>query len=111
MSNLLNRGLIRPVNFEHQNKLNSSCVPAVSVYQTSTVNPAVGKIGRSNLGTKLYGRGLKKAGPRLITETGRSVSFVPRAVLAMDPASQVNLFFLMEICLECDRLLQLLNVC
>lgn len=73
MHNLLNRGLIRPLNFDHQNKLNSS------VYQTSTVNSAVGKIGRS----KLYGKGLKKAGRSLITE--RPVSFVPRAVLAMDP--------------------------
>ncbi|KAL1222830.1 Alpha-glucan water dikinase 1 [Cardamine amara subsp. amara] len=71
--NLLNRGLIRPLNFEHQNKLNSSSIPAVSV------NPAVGKIGRSNL---------KKAGRSLITETARLVSFVPRAVLAMDPTSQ-----------------------
>lgn len=87
--NLLNRGLIRPVSFEHQNKLTSSCAPAVSVYQTATVNPALGKIGRSNLGTNLYGKGLRKAGRSLITETGRPVSFVPRAVLAMDPASQV----------------------
>uniref|UniRef100_A0A1J3IBP2 alpha-glucan, water dikinase n=1 Tax=Noccaea caerulescens TaxID=107243 RepID=A0A1J3IBP2_NOCCA len=86
--NLLNRGLIRPVSFEHQNKLTSSCAPAVSVYQTATVNPALGKIGRSNLGTKLYGKGLRKAGRSLITETGRPASFVPRAVLAMDPASQ-----------------------
>ncbi|CAD5312348.1 unnamed protein product [Arabidopsis thaliana] len=74
--NLLNRGLIRPLNFEHQNKLNSS------VYQTSTANPALGKIGRS----KLYGKGLKQAGRSLVTETGgRPLSFVPRAVLAMDP--------------------------
>ncbi|KAG2256802.1 hypothetical protein Bca52824_076096 [Brassica carinata] len=71
--NLLNRALIRP---GHQNKLNSSCLPPV------------GKIGRSNLGTQFYGKGLQKSGPRLITQTGRPVSFVTRAVLAMDPASQ-----------------------
>ncbi|CAF2115941.1 unnamed protein product [Brassica napus] len=73
---LLNRGFTRPVSLEHRNKLNSSCLPAV------------GKIGKSSLGTQLYGRGLKKTGRRLITETGRPVSFVTRAVLAMDPASQ-----------------------
>ncbi|KAL0732618.1 hypothetical protein Bca4012_008827 [Brassica carinata] len=73
---LLNRGFVRPVSFEHRNKLNSSCVPSV------------GKIGRSSLATQLYEKGLKKAGRRLITETGRPVSFVTRAVLAMDPASQ-----------------------
>ncbi|KAL0654257.1 hypothetical protein Bca4012_096948 [Brassica carinata] len=73
---LLNRGFTRPVSFEHRNKLNSSCLPAV------------GKTGKSSLGTQLYGRGLKKTGRRLITETGRPVSFVTRAVLAMDPASQ-----------------------
>lgn len=83
MHNLLNRGLIRPVSFDHQNKLNSSCVPPLSVYQTATVGK---KIGRS----KLYGKGLKKTGRGLITETGGPVSFVPRAVLAMDPTSQVR---------------------
>lgn len=77
---LLNRGFTRPVSFEHRNKLNSSCVPAV------------GKIGKSSLGTQLYGKGLQKTGRRLITETGRPVSFVTRAVLAMDPASQVHSF-------------------
>ncbi|XP_010458437.1 PREDICTED: alpha-glucan water dikinase 1, chloroplastic [Camelina sativa] len=78
--NLLNRGLIRPVTFDHQNKLNSSssCVPSVSVNSK--------KISRSNL----YGKGLSKTGRTLITETGRPVSFVPRAVLAMDPASQAT---------------------
>ncbi|KAJ4895586.1 hypothetical protein Rs2_22380 [Raphanus sativus] len=73
---LLNRGFTRPVSFEHRNKLNSSCVPAA------------GKIGRSSLGAQLYGKGLKKTRRRLITGTGRPVSFVTQAVLAMDPASQ-----------------------
>lgn len=75
---LLNRGFTRPVSFEHRNKLNSSCVPAA------------GKIGRSSLGAQLYGKGLKKTRRRLITGTGRPVSFVTQAVLAMDPASQVK---------------------
>lgn len=79
---LLNRGFTRPVSFEHRNKLNSSSLPAV------------GNIGRSSLGTQLYGKGVKKTGRRLITGTGRPVSFVTQAVLAMDPASQVISSFL-----------------
>ena len=75
---LLNRGFTRPVSFEHRNKINSSCL--------------LRKIGKSSLGTQLYGIGLQKTGRRLITETGRPVSFVTRAVLAMDPATQVHSF-------------------
>ncbi|CDY20967.1 BnaA08g25580D [Brassica napus] len=71
--NLLNRALIRP---PHHTKLNSSCLQPV------------GKISRSNLSTQLYGKGLHKSGRRLLTESGRPVSFVTKAVLAMDPASQ-----------------------
>ncbi|CAF2108195.1 alpha-glucan water dikinase 1, chloroplastic [Brassica napus] len=73
VNNLLNRALIRP---PHHTKLNSSCLPAV------------GKIGRSNLSTQLFGKGLHKSAQRLLTDIGRPVSFVTRAVLAMDPASQ-----------------------
>ena len=82
VNNLLNRALIRP---PHHTKLNSSCLPAV------------GKIGRSNLSTQLFGKGLHKSGQRLLTDIGRPVSFVTRAVLAMDPASQVK-FFLANRC-------------
>ncbi|CAG7899970.1 unnamed protein product [Brassica rapa] len=73
VNNLLNRALIRP---PHHTKLNSSSLQPV------------GKISRSNLSTQFYGKGLHKTGRRLLTDTGRPISFVTRAVLAMDPASQ-----------------------
>ncbi|XP_010553614.1 PREDICTED: alpha-glucan water dikinase, chloroplastic [Tarenaya hassleriana] len=86
--NLLNLSLIRPVTFEHQNKLNSSCAPTNSIYQAAWPNQAAGKIGKSQLGKEFYGKGLNRPRQRLTTKSSRPVSVVPQAVLAMDPSSQ-----------------------
>ncbi|KAL5826788.1 hypothetical protein ACOSQ3_018629 [Xanthoceras sorbifolium] len=84
--NLLHRSLLYSTVLEHQSKLNSSGIPANSLFQAATINQAARK---SPISTKLYGTNLNGRKLKLAMGSRRPVIIAPRAVLATDPASEV----------------------
>ncbi|CAK7332617.1 unnamed protein product [Dovyalis caffra] len=77
------RSLLRPTALEHQSKLNSSGIPANSLFQSVSGNQAARR------SSTFYGNSLKVRKSKLgIAGVRRSVLFTPRAVLAMDPPSE-----------------------
>lgn len=86
--NLLQQSLLCSPIFEHRSKLNSSGIPANSLFQSAIVNQAAAR--KSPLSTKFYGTGLYVRRRKLAVGTCRPVLIAPRAVLTMDPASEVK---------------------
>ncbi|KAK1552116.1 hypothetical protein Q3G72_010601 [Acer saccharum] len=84
--NLLHQSLLCSTVLEHQSKLNSSGIPANSLFQAATINQAARK---SPISTKFYGANLKARKPKLAMGSRRSASITPRAVLAVDSTSEV----------------------
>ncbi|XP_044491919.1 alpha-glucan water dikinase, chloroplastic isoform X2 [Mangifera indica] len=84
--NLLHNNLLHSTVLEHQSKFNSSGIPANSLYQVASVNQAEGK---SSVSTKFYGTSLNVRKPCLAVDKCRPIRFIPCAVLAMNPASEL----------------------
>lgn len=89
--NLLQQSLLCSTVFEHPSKLRSSGIPANSLFQAASVNQPAGAAAarKSPLSTKFYGTSLNVRRPKLAMGTHRPVLITPRAVLAVDPASEV----------------------
>lgn len=93
MSNSIGHNLLHSTVLEHQSKFNSSGIPANSLYQVASVNQAEGK---SSVSTKFYGTSLNVRKPCLAVDKCRPIRFIPCAVLAMNPASEV-IFHILEL--------------
>lgn len=89
--NVLQQSLLCSNALEHQSKLNSSGIPANSLFQAASINQAARK---SSISTRFYGTSLDVRKPKLAVGRHRPVLITPRAVLAMDPASEVTFHML-----------------
>lgn len=85
MSKLFNnQSLLRPTASEHRSsRLNSSGIPANSLFQSARSQSS------SFYGSSLRARKIKSG----VAGARRSFIFTPRAVLAMDPPSEVIICF------------------
>ncbi|KAJ4843805.1 hypothetical protein Tsubulata_009992 [Turnera subulata] len=86
---LFRQSLLRPAVFEHLSKLNSSGIPASSLLQSASVSQASAQIRRPSVSSNFYGKSLKARKSKLPAGTRRAATVNPRAVLAMDPASEL----------------------
>ncbi|WRX14759.1 Pyruvate phosphate dikinase [Theobroma cacao] len=94
MSNTLGHNLIqphflRPTVLEHPSKLkNSSGVPTSTFCATASLNQSPAQRRKYQISTKFYGNSLSRRKQKVAMGSQRAVTFVPRAVLAADPASE-----------------------
>ncbi|EOY00563.1 Pyruvate phosphate dikinase, PEP/pyruvate binding domain isoform 1 [Theobroma cacao] len=94
MSNTLGHNLIqphflRPTVLEHPSKLkNSSGVPTSTFCATASLNQSPAQRRKNQISTKFYGNSLSRRKQKVAMGSQRAVTFVPRAVLAADPASE-----------------------
>lgn len=88
--NVLHQSLLCSTVFEHQSKHHSSGIPANSLFQAVSINQPAGVSAarKSPLSTKFYGTSLN-ARPKMAMGRHRPVLITPRAVLAVDSASEV----------------------
>ncbi|KAF2301630.1 hypothetical protein GH714_028415 [Hevea brasiliensis] len=86
--NLFQKSLIRPSGFEHRSKLDSSGIPANSLLQSASVSQGP-QIRRSPISSSFYGKNLRVQKSKLAVGNRRPAIVTPRAVLAMDPASEL----------------------
>ena len=94
--NLMQQHFLRPTGLEHQSKLkNSSGVPTNSFFATASLNQSPAQTRKHQICTKFYGNSLNKRKQKLIMGSQRAVTFLPQAVLAADPASEVKIFCLL----------------
>lgn len=82
----LHQSLLYSPVLEHQGKLNSSGIPANSLFQAASINQVARK---SSLSTKFYGAKLKAGKSKLVVGSRRSLIITPHAALAMDATSEV----------------------
>jgi alpha-glucan,water dikinase len=87
--NILHQSLLRPPVVEPQSKLNSSGILANTLFQAACWNQSAAQTRKSPLFTKFCGNNLNVRKQKLGMGSRRTVKFIPRAVLAMDPASEV----------------------
>lgn len=87
--NILQQSLLRPPLLEPQRKLNSSGIPANTLFQAVCGNQSAAHSRKSPLSRKFFGKNLSVQKSRLASGTRCPVTVVPRAVLAMDPASEL----------------------
>lgn len=80
--NLLNQSLL-------QGKLNSSGIPANTLFQAACVNQVAARTRRSPASKKFSGTNLIARKPKLAMGSRRSVAVIPHAVLATDTTSEV----------------------
>ncbi|KAG5520839.1 hypothetical protein RHGRI_033418 [Rhododendron griersonianum] len=81
--NFLHQSLLAPtVLLEHQSKINSSCVPSNTLFQSQ----ANSQLRKSPISTKFKGNVLNVRKTQLAMGTNRAVSDFPQAVLAADSA-------------------------
>lgn len=87
---VLHQSLLCSTVFEHQSKRHSSGIPANSLFQAVSINQLAGASAarKSPLSTKFYGTSLN-ARPKMAMGRHRPVLITPRAVLAVDSASEV----------------------
>lgn len=84
--NFLHQSLLAPtVLLEHQSKINSSCVPSNTLFQSQ----ANSQLRKSPISTKFKGNVLNVRKTKLAMGTNRAVSDFPQAVLAADSAYEV----------------------
>ncbi|KAF5450262.1 hypothetical protein F2P56_030628 [Juglans regia] len=88
-NNILHQSLLRPPVVEPLSKLNSSGIPANTLFQAASWNQAAAQTRKSPLSTKFLGNNLKVRKPNLAMGTHRPLKFNLRAVLATDPASEL----------------------
>lgn len=88
---LFQQSLVRPAVLEHRSKLNSSGIPANSLFQSGCVSQGgeAPQLRRSPISSSFYGNGLKVRKSKLAVRICRPAMVSPRSVLAMDPASQL----------------------
>ncbi|KAH9773138.1 alpha-glucan water dikinase 1 [Citrus sinensis] len=88
--NVLHQSLLCSTVFEHQSKRHSSGIPANSLFQAVSINQPAGASAarKSPLSTKFYGTSLN-ARPKMAMGRHRPVLITPRAVLAVDSASEL----------------------
>nr|POE53013.1 alpha-glucan water dikinase, chloroplastic [Quercus suber] len=87
--NILQQSLLRPPLLEPQRKLNSSGIAANTLFQAVCGNQSAAHSRKSPLSRKFFGKNLSVQKSRLASGTRCPVTVVPRAVLAMDPASEL----------------------
>lgn len=92
--NILQQSLLRPPLLEPQRKLNSSGIPANTLFQAVCGNQSAAHSRKSPLSRKFFGNNLSVQKSKLASGTRCPVTVVPRAVLAMDPASEVIIHLL-----------------
>ncbi|EEF34459.1 alpha-glucan water dikinase, chloroplastic [Ricinus communis] len=86
--NLLQQSLVRhSVVLEHRNKLNSSSSSSAAASGIASLSAP--QIRRSSISSSFYGNRLKISKSKLAIGTPRPATITPRAVLAMDPASEL----------------------
>ncbi|KAL9423869.1 hypothetical protein AB3S75_035877 [Citrus x aurantiifolia] len=87
---VLHQSLLCSTVFEHQSKRHSSGIPANSLFQAVSINQLAGASAarKSPLSTKFYGTSLN-ARPKMAMGRHRPVLITPRAVLAVDSASEL----------------------
>ncbi|KAH9708758.1 alpha-glucan water dikinase 1 [Citrus sinensis] len=87
--NVLHQSLLCSTVFEHQSNRHSSGIPANSLFQAVSINQPAGASAarKSPLSTKFYGTSLN-ARPKMAMGRHRPVLITPRAVLAVDSASE-----------------------
>ncbi|GAY36295.1 hypothetical protein CUMW_021230 [Citrus unshiu] len=87
--NVLHQSLLCSTVFEHQSNRHSSGIPANSLFQAVSINQPAGVSAarKSPLSTKFYGTSLN-ARPKMAMGRHRPVLITPRAVLAVDSASE-----------------------
>ncbi|KAH9708769.1 alpha-glucan water dikinase 1 [Citrus sinensis] len=88
--NVLHQSLLCSTVFEHQSNRHSSGIPANSLFQAVSINQPAGASAarKSPLSTKFYGTSLN-ARPKMAMGRHRPVLITPRAVLAVDSASEL----------------------
>lgn len=92
--NILQQSLLRPPLLEPQRKLNSSGIPANTLFQAVCGNQSAAHSRKSPLSRKFFGNNLSVQKSKLASGTRCPVTVVPLAVLAMDPASEVIIHLL-----------------
>lgn len=93
--NLLQQSLLRPIALEHQSKLNSSSIPANTLFQSAATKTA--KTQKSQLSSEFVGKSLSLRRGKHTMGLGHRGADITRSVLATDPASQVK-FLLSFMC-------------
>ncbi|XP_022735440.1 alpha-glucan water dikinase, chloroplastic-like isoform X2 [Durio zibethinus] len=87
--NLTQQHFLRPTVLEHQGKLkNSSGVPINFFCATASLNQLPAQPHKYKISTKFYGNSISERKQKLAMGSQRAVKFIPRAVLATDPASE-----------------------
>ncbi|KAK4758856.1 hypothetical protein SAY87_020157 [Trapa incisa] len=86
--NLLQQSLLRPIVFEHQSKLNSSSIPANTLYQSTASKAA--KTQKSQLSSKFMGKCWSFRRGEHTMELGRGDAVTTCSVLPSDPVSQLS---------------------
>lgn len=90
---LLQRSLLRPVVVEHQSKLNSSSIPANTLFQSASTNKSTARARKSQLSTKFLGNKLPVSRSRSAMTRAHGDAFIARAVMTSDTtSSEVNKF-------------------
>ncbi|KAK4788945.1 hypothetical protein SAY86_020264 [Trapa natans] len=84
--NLFQQSLFRPIALERQSKLNSSSIPANTLYQSASSK--TGKIRKSQLSSEFTGNSLRRGNHT--TGFGRRGVDITSAVLTTGPASQIS---------------------
>ncbi|KAL4638999.1 hypothetical protein ACB092_03G186300 [Castanea dentata] len=87
--NILQQSLLRPPLLEPQRKLNSSGISANILFKAVCGNQSAAHSRKLPLSRKFFGNNLSVQKSKLASGTRCPVTVVPRAVLAMDPASEL----------------------
>ncbi|CAN1187423.1 Alpha-glucan water dikinase, chloroplastic [Linum perenne] len=85
--NLFHQSLLHPTVVDHQGKPNSSGIPTNSLFQPVSANQAAVSTRRPSF--SFYGRSLRARRSKRSAGAGRPVTVSPRAVLAMEPPSEL----------------------
>ncbi|KAJ7943678.1 Alpha-glucan water dikinase, chloroplastic [Quillaja saponaria] len=87
---ILHKTLVFHTVTEYQSKINSSGIPAKTLFQAVSVKQAQAQIGKFLISTNFCGNKFKVRKPKLAMGTRRPISVVPHAVLTTDPASELS---------------------
>lgn len=91
--NLLNQSLL-------QSKINSSGIPANTLFQAKSVHQVAAQARKSPISKKFCGNNLNVQKPKLAMGSRHPATAVPRAVLTTDPPSDVWKFLFILISFE-----------
>lgn len=90
--NLIQQHFLRPTVLEHQSKLkNSSVVPTNSFCATASLNESPSQPRKYKISTKFYGNTISEKKQKSAMGSQRASKFIPQAVLAAGPASEVKI--------------------